>query len=153
MENKIKISVIMPVYKVEKYVGKAIESIQSQTLKDFEFLIVDDGSPDNSGKIIDEYAQKDKRININLLLGVKYVPLRDEFTGLPIHLINKKIKSVLILSGGTDPYNIAGILCETFQKNKELQFLDIHVVSGKFNSNLSQITKISQTNDHIFYLF
>ena len=42
-ENKIKVSVIMPVYKVEEYVGKAIESIQAQTLKDWEFLIVDDG--------------------------------------------------------------------------------------------------------------
>ena len=45
-ENKIKVSVIMPVYKVEEYVGKAIESIQAQTLKDWEFLIVDDGTPD-----------------------------------------------------------------------------------------------------------
>ena len=41
-ENKIKVSVIMPVYKVEEYVGKAIESIQAQTLKDWEFLIVDE---------------------------------------------------------------------------------------------------------------
>ena len=57
MDN-IKISVIMPVYKVEKYIAKAIESIQTQTLKEFEFLIVDDGSPDNSGKICDGYAEK-----------------------------------------------------------------------------------------------
>lgn len=60
----IKISVIMPVYKVEDYVGKAIESIQAQTLEEFEFLIVDDGSPDNSGKICDEYALKDDRIRV-----------------------------------------------------------------------------------------
>ncbi|HPU58565.1 MAG TPA: glycosyltransferase family 2 protein, partial [Candidatus Avimonas sp.] len=60
----IKISVIMPVYKVEKYVGRAIESILAQTLKEFEFLIVDDGSPDNSGKICDEYAAKDSRIRV-----------------------------------------------------------------------------------------
>ena len=50
MEN-IKISIIMPVYKVEKYVAKAIRSIQAQTLHEFEFLIVDDGSPDKSGAI------------------------------------------------------------------------------------------------------
>lgn len=60
----IKISVIMPVYKVEKYVARAIESILAQTLKEFEFLIVDDGSPDNSGKICDEYAAKDSRIRV-----------------------------------------------------------------------------------------
>ena len=60
----IKVSVIMPVYKVEKYVARAIESILAQTLKEFEFLIVDDGSPDNSGKICDEHAAKDSRIRV-----------------------------------------------------------------------------------------
>nr|WP_294491668.1 glycosyltransferase family 2 protein [uncultured Mediterraneibacter sp.] len=54
----------MPVYKVEEYVGKAIESIQAQTLKDWEFLIVDDGSPDKSGEICDSYASKDSRIQV-----------------------------------------------------------------------------------------
>ncbi len=44
--SDVKISVIMPVYKVEKYIRKAIESIQNQTLTEFEFLIVDDGTPD-----------------------------------------------------------------------------------------------------------
>lgn len=58
----VKISVIMPVYKVEKYVGKAIESIQKQTLTEFEFLIVDDGTPDSSGEICDRYAAEDSRI-------------------------------------------------------------------------------------------
>ncbi len=62
--SDVKISVIMPVYKVEKYVRKAIESIQNQTLKEFEFLIIDDGTPDNSGKICDEYAEKDARIHV-----------------------------------------------------------------------------------------
>jgi glycosyltransferase involved in cell wall biosynthesis len=64
MSQEIKISVIMPVYKVEAYVGKAIESIQNQTLTDWEFLIVDDGTPDNSGKICDEYAAKDSRLQV-----------------------------------------------------------------------------------------
>ena len=63
-ENKIKVSVIMPVYKVEEYVGKAIESIQAQTLKDWEFLIVDDGTPDRSGEICDAYAAEDERIHV-----------------------------------------------------------------------------------------
>lgn len=60
----VKVSVIMPVYGVEKYVGKAIESIQAQTLKDFEFLIVDDGTKDHSGTICDEYAANDPRITV-----------------------------------------------------------------------------------------
>lgn len=60
----VKVSVIMPVYGVEKYVGKAIESIQAQTLKDIEFLIVDDGTKDHSGTICDEYAANDPRITV-----------------------------------------------------------------------------------------
>lgn len=62
--SKPKISIIMPVYQVEKYVAKAIESIQKQTLSDWEFLIVDDGSLDDSGKICDEYAKNDSRIHV-----------------------------------------------------------------------------------------
>lgn len=57
-----KISVITPVYKVEKYLKKCIESILNQTFTDFELLIVDDGSPDNCGKIADEYEKKDSRV-------------------------------------------------------------------------------------------
>lgn len=57
-----KISVIVPVYKVEKYIKKCVDSILSQTFTDFELFLVDDGSPDNCGKICDEYAEKDNRI-------------------------------------------------------------------------------------------
>lgn len=64
MEKNIKVSVIMPVYRVEEYVGRAIESILAQTLPEFEFFIVDDGSPDRSGEICDEYAKRDARIRV-----------------------------------------------------------------------------------------
>lgn len=52
------VSVIVPVYKVEYVVKNCIESILNQTFTDFELVLVDDGSPDNSGKICDEYAKK-----------------------------------------------------------------------------------------------
>jgi len=58
----VKVSIIMPVYNVEAYVGKAIESIQSQTYADWEFFCVDDGSPDKSGEICEKYAAEDSRI-------------------------------------------------------------------------------------------
>ena len=59
-----KISIIVPVYKVEKYIRQCIESILSQTYKDWELILVDDGTPDNSGLICDEYAAKDNRIQV-----------------------------------------------------------------------------------------
>ena len=70
MSDNIKVSIIMPVYKVEEYVGKAIESIQAQTLKEWEFIIVDDGTPDKSGEICDAYAAKDDRITSAYMGGV-----------------------------------------------------------------------------------
>ena len=56
------ISIIIPVYKVEKYIHRCVDSILAQTFTDFELILVDDGSPDNCGKICDEYAEKDSRI-------------------------------------------------------------------------------------------
>lgn len=57
-----KISVITPVYKVEDYLRKCVDSILNQTFMDFELFIVDDGSPDSCGKIADEYVKKDSRV-------------------------------------------------------------------------------------------
>lgn len=56
------VSIIVPVYKVEKYLRRCIDSILAQTFTDFELILVDDGSPDNCPTICDEYAQKDDRI-------------------------------------------------------------------------------------------
>lgn len=58
------ISVITPVYKVEKYLRKCIESILNQTFEDFELFIVDDGSPDSCGVIADEYMTIDSRVHV-----------------------------------------------------------------------------------------
>ena len=59
-----RIGVIVPVYKTEKYVAECIESILAQTYTNFRLILVDDGSPDNAGKICDEYAKKDSRITV-----------------------------------------------------------------------------------------
>ena len=57
-------SVIVPIYKVEKYLKKCIDSILEQSFKDFELILVDDGSPDNCPQICDEYAKTDSRIKV-----------------------------------------------------------------------------------------
>lgn len=59
-----KISVIVPVYKVEEYLHRCIDSILDQSFMSFDLVLVDDGSPDRCGKICDEYAQKDPRIHV-----------------------------------------------------------------------------------------
>lgn len=59
-----KVSIIVPVYKVENYLSQCIDSILGQTFTDWECILVDDGSPDGSGVICDEYAQKDTRIHV-----------------------------------------------------------------------------------------
>jgi len=59
-----KISVIVPVYNIEKYIGECLESLLNQTYKDLEIILVDDGSKDNSGRLCDNYAAADKRIKV-----------------------------------------------------------------------------------------
>lgn len=58
------ISVIVPIYKVEQYIHRCVDSILNQSFSDFELILVDDGSPDNCGAICDEYAEKDPRVHV-----------------------------------------------------------------------------------------
>ncbi len=60
------VSVILPSYNHEKYISETIESVLNQTFRDFELIIIDDHSPDNSTKIIKKYIEKDDRIRFYL---------------------------------------------------------------------------------------
>lgn len=64
MTSAYRYSIIVPVYNTESFIRRCIDSILAQTFNDFELILVDDGSTDNSGRICDEYAVKDKRIKV-----------------------------------------------------------------------------------------
>ena len=64
MQEKSLVSVIVPVYKVEPYLRECLDSIITQTYTNLEIILVDDGSPDNSGQICEDYARKDSRITV-----------------------------------------------------------------------------------------
>ena len=61
---KDKISLIVPIYKVEKYLDRCVKSLINQTYKNVEIILVDDGSPDNCPEMCDDYAIKDSRIKV-----------------------------------------------------------------------------------------
>ena len=58
------ISIVLPIYNVEKYIEKCMDSVLNQTYKNIEVILVDDGSPDRCPKICEEYAKKDNRIKV-----------------------------------------------------------------------------------------
>lgn len=129
MERDTLISVIMPVYNVDKYLRKSIESILDQTFKNFELLIIDDGSTDTSPIICDEYAQKDSRIIVKHIanqgvanarnLGIelskgKYIYFVDSDDYLDSDMLNvlysniEKYNTQLVISGFHMDYCIDG---------------------------------------------
>jgi len=76
-----KISVIVPVYNVENYVSKCLDSIIGQTYKNLEIIVVNDGSTDNSGNICEDYAKRDERICFDVHHGsVGYTSCIRQFT-------------------------------------------------------------------------
>lgn len=64
MQNNEKISIVVPIYNVEEYLSRCLDSIVNQTYTNIEIMLVDDGSPDNAGAICDDYATRDNRIRV-----------------------------------------------------------------------------------------
>ena len=62
--NNCKVSVVVPVYNVEAYLRRCVDSILAQTVEGLEVILIDDGSTDGSGEICDEYQRKDERIRV-----------------------------------------------------------------------------------------
>lgn len=123
MEKSPEISVIVPVYKVEKYLPQCIDSILAQTLADFELLLVDDGSPDRSGEICEEYARRDKRIRV----------FHQENAGLSCarNVGLREAKGKYISFVNSDDYVTPDYLCALYDVMQRQQ-TDRGVVTGSF---------------------
>ena len=63
MDEKL-VSVIIPAYNIEDYIGRCLDSVISQTYKNLEIIVVDDGSRDRTGEILDDYVKKDPRMKV-----------------------------------------------------------------------------------------
>lgn len=96
------------------------------------------------------YRDNMAKEDVELLLGTKYVPLREEFRNTE-YTLRKTAEHVLITTGGSDKYNLAGLIVEKAMKNKELCGLQYHVISGMFNQNLSFLRELEEKypNVHI----
>lgn len=150
----MKVSVIIPVYKVENFLHKCIESVINQTYKNIEIILVDDGSPDKCGLICDEYAQIDSRINVihkkneglsearnsgmKIITGeyIFFLDSDDFIDDETIHILYKRAieSSADIVIGNykqVSQYNTIR-LCNPFKK-KNLTKSDFEKSSEKFN--------------------
>jgi len=130
------VSVLMPAYNAEKYIAESIESILNQTFSDFEFIIINDGSTDNTAKIIREYARRDSRIKFidnkknmgvaktrNQLLDNavgKYIAYQDSDD---ISLAHRLAYQVDFLDSHPD-ISVVGAAMETFPKYEKLVYVE-----------------------------
>lgn len=126
-DGHIKISVVIPIYNVEKYLQECMDSVVHQTLKDIEIICMDDGSTDRSGKIVDEYAQADSRVRV----------IHKENTGygnsMNIGLENARGKYIAIVE--SDDFITSNILQDLYEnaerENAEVVKSDFAFFSGE----------------------
>lgn len=142
-----KVSVLMPAYNSEKYIAEAIESILNQTFTDFEFVIINDGSTDNTAKIVKDYAKRDKRIRFidnkknqgvaktrNQLLGLangEYIAYQDSDD---ISLPHRLSVQVGFLDKHKD-ISVLGAVLETFPKTEKIISLPCPKILDFYESN------------------
>lgn len=167
MKNQALISVIIPVYNVEKYLHECVDSVLGQTYKNLEVILVDDGSTDSSGKICDEYVEKNDRITV--IHQKNSGPSKTRNTGLE----NANGKYIYFLD--SDDYignNALELLVNTAESNDaDLVFFDArsfsddgaeikqgYVVKGTYEpkSGYEVLTKLHNNKDYhcaIYLLF
>lgn len=132
-----KVSIIVPVYNVEKYVRRCLESLINQTYKNIEVVIINDDSPDNSRKICNEYAKKDSR--------VKLIDKSNQGLGLARNTGLKNITGDYVLFVDSDDYvekNLVEITLNLIKQN-DCDFVRFHNFREDLNSGDKKIRKSS----------
>lgn len=140
------VSVIVPIYNVEKYLSKCIESIINQTLTNIEIILVNDGSTDNSGFIADEYAKKDERIKVlhkknagqgsarNIGLDIakgEYIGFIDSDDWIDLNMYNELYKNAI-------DYNSDICICNRKVFNETNKLINLIDVENKLYTEINQ---------------
>ncbi len=138
------VTVVVPMYNVQEYIRQCVDSIINQTLKDIEIILVDDESPDDCGKIAEEYAQKDGRI--------KVIHQKNKWLGGARNAGIKIAKGEYIACVDADDY-IAQDFCEKLynygkENNCDIVFFDMNIVTnGEIKAVTSKQTDIFEENN------
>ena len=136
-----KISIIVPVYNVEQYIERCLETLISQTLKDIEIILVDDGSPDNCPEICDMYAEKDSRI--------KVIHKKNEGLGFARNSGLEIANGEYISFVDSDDY-VTKDMCEKLYKAAIEKNADV-VYGGLYYDDGRKIRKVSYSNKKIYW--
>ncbi|MCZ6173750.1 glycosyltransferase [Campylobacter ureolyticus] len=143
MQNNPLISIVVPVYNVEKYLKKCIQSIIEQTYKNLEIILVDDGSNDNSGKICDEFAQKDNRIKVIHKINGGQADARNK----ALDIMNGEWVSFVDSDDFVDKFHIENLYFQAVRNNSDIcvcgfkivneDYKTIRSIKVKFNDSLN----------------
>lgn len=148
--ERIIISIIVPVYNVEKYLRQCLDSITAQTFTDWECILVDDGSKDNSGSICDEFAAKDSRIKVihkeNGGVATARNTALEAVTGEFVTFLD---------SDDNIPHNTLQLYIENFAKSKDIDiviggFKKIYTATKKVDFYHNSISSIEYNQAEIF---
>ena len=135
-----KVSIIVPIYNSETHLSRCIDSILAQTYSDFELILVNDGSIDNSGKICDEYAQKDSRIIV--------IHKENGGTSSARNIGLEKSHGEYITFVDSDDTIYPNYLC-TFSYNADFEVAGLETIGSNNDINLPQTTLLLSNNNDI----
>ena len=135
-----KVSIIVPFYNSEAYLSRCIDSILAQTYSDFELILVNDGSIDNSGNICEEYAHKDSRIIV--------IHKENGGTSSARNIGIEKSRGEYITFVDSDDTIYPNYLC-TFSYNADFEVAGLETIGSNNDINLPQTTLLLSNNNDI----